>query len=129
MKALDNHLYAMLDHNNVITMLFDKSTLPEWADRNEQPDNPHTIRVIDVTDATPAPTVGMVYSNENGTFSPQAPAVDNRSYADKRKGSYPPIEMYLDGVVKGDQNQINRYIELCKSVKNRFPKPESKNGA
>lgn len=40
-----------------------------------------------------------------------------------RARSYPPITDYLDGVVKGDQQQIDKYIEQCNEVKKKFPKP------
>ncbi len=45
------------------------------------------------------------------------------TYADKRKAEYPPIENYLDGVVKGDQAQIDAYIAACQAVKDKYPKP------
>jgi hypothetical protein len=45
------------------------------------------------------------------------------SYADKRHAAYPPISDYLDGVVKGDQAQIDAYIAACKAVKTKYPKP------
>jgi hypothetical protein len=45
------------------------------------------------------------------------------NYAEARKLHYPPIEDYLDGVVKGDQSQIDDYISRCQAVKTRFPKP------
>ena len=41
-----------------------------------------------------------------------------------RRMHYPPIQDYLDGVVKGDQNQIDAYIAACLAVKARFPKPQ-----
>lgn len=44
------------------------------------------------------------------------------NYAESRKLHYPPIEDYLDGVVKNDQEQIEAYIAACKAVKARFPK-------
>lgn len=45
------------------------------------------------------------------------------SYAEKRKAEYPPMEDYLDGIVKGDQAQIDSYIEACRLVKLKYPKP------
>jgi len=45
-----------------------------------------------------------------------------KSYSDRRKESYPPATDYLDGVVKGDQAQIDKYIADCLAVKQRFPK-------
>lgn len=43
-------------------------------------------------------------------------------YKRLRKWSYPAIELYLDGVVKGDSKQIDDYISACREVKKRFPK-------
>lgn len=44
------------------------------------------------------------------------------SYAEKRAREYPPITDYLDGVVKGDQAQIDAYIAACQAVKAKYPK-------
>jgi len=44
------------------------------------------------------------------------------SYQEKRVMSYPPITEYLDGVVKGDQAQIDAYIAACLAVKDMYPK-------
>ena len=48
--------------------------------------------------------------------------VSANAYKEKRKESYPPATDYLDGVVKGDQGQIDKYIADCLAVKQRFPK-------
>ena len=45
-------------------------------------------------------------------------------YDYKRKDSYPPITDYLDGIVKGDQAQIDKYIADCLAVKAMYPKPQ-----
>ncbi len=44
-------------------------------------------------------------------------------YQRKRALEYPPATDYLDGVVKGDQAQIDAYIAACQAVKNKYPKP------
>ena len=44
------------------------------------------------------------------------------TYADLRWPEYPPYADYLDGVVKGDQLQIDKYIADCLAVKARHPK-------
>lgn len=44
-------------------------------------------------------------------------------YQRLRAAEYPPIVNYLDGVVKGDQAQINKYIADCLAVKAKYPKP------
>lgn len=48
----------------------------------------------------------------------------SKEYARLREAEYPPITDYIDGVVKGDQNQINAYISACQAVKNKYPKPD-----
>lgn len=45
-------------------------------------------------------------------------------YQRLRAREYPPITDYLDAVVKGDQAQIDKYIQDCLAVKARYPKPE-----
>ena len=40
-----------------------------------------------------------------------------------RRNEYPPIEEYIDGVVKGDQAQIDAYIAKCLEIKAKYPKP------
>ena len=48
--------------------------------------------------------------------------VDPNAYIAKRQAEYPPITDYLDGVVKGDQAQIDKYIADCLAVKTKYPK-------
>jgi hypothetical protein len=48
--------------------------------------------------------------------------VDPNAYKAKRQAEYPPITDYLDGVVKGDQTQIDKYIADCLAVKAKYPK-------
>ena len=43
-------------------------------------------------------------------------------YRQKRKYEYPPVTDYLDAVVKGDQEQIQAYIDACLAVKAKYPK-------
>lgn len=44
-------------------------------------------------------------------------------YQRDRAAEYPPITDYIDGVVKGDQTQIQAYIDACLAVKTKYPKP------
>jgi hypothetical protein len=48
--------------------------------------------------------------------------VDAHAYIAKRESEYPNITDYIDGVVKGDQAQIDKYIADCLAVKARHPK-------
>ena len=47
---------------------------------------------------------------------------DAQSYARSRASEYPRITDYRDGVVKGDQAQIDAYIAACQAVKAKYPK-------
>jgi hypothetical protein len=49
--------------------------------------------------------------------------IDAHAYIAKRQAEYPPMTDYLDGIAKGDQAQINKYIADCQAVKSRYPKP------
>mgnify|MGYP000580510270 CR=1 FL=1 len=40
-----------------------------------------------------------------------------------RKAEYPPIEDYIDGVVKGDDAQVAEYKAKCLEVKKQHPMP------
>ena len=48
--------------------------------------------------------------------------IDANSYIAKRQAEYPPMTDYLDGVAKGDQAQIDKYIADCQAVKAKYPK-------
>lgn len=45
-------------------------------------------------------------------------------YQRKRAAEYPPMADYLDGVVKGDQAQIDAYVAACLAVKAKYPKEQ-----
>ena len=48
--------------------------------------------------------------------------IDAHAYIAKRQAEYPPMTDWIDGMVKGDQAQINKYIADCQAVKSRYPK-------
>jgi hypothetical protein len=48
--------------------------------------------------------------------------IDSHAYIAKRQAEYPSFIDYLDGVVKGDQAQIDKYIADCNAVKAKYPK-------
>jgi hypothetical protein len=47
---------------------------------------------------------------------------DLKEYQRNRANEYPDFKEYLDGIVKGDQAQIDKYIADCLSVKAKYPK-------
>jgi hypothetical protein len=48
---------------------------------------------------------------------------DALEYQRLRAPEYPPITDYLDGIVKGDQEQVDAYVAACQAVKTKYPKP------
>ncbi len=44
------------------------------------------------------------------------------SYKILRAAEYPPAANYLDGIVKGDTAQVQKYINDCLAVKAKYPK-------
>ena len=48
--------------------------------------------------------------------------VASEAYKAKRAAEYPPMTDYLDGIVKGDNAQVQAYIDACLAVKNKYPK-------
>jgi hypothetical protein len=86
---------------------------------------PHTVFKKDYADKfIPAPEgVSVAWKHDGSNFIP--PLEDPQySYKTKRSTEYPNFIEYLDGVVKGDQAQIQAYIDACLAVKAKYPKPE-----
>jgi len=48
--------------------------------------------------------------------------LDAVAYIDQRRSEYPPVEDYLDAIVKGDEEQKQAYIDACLAVKAKYPK-------
>jgi hypothetical protein len=59
----------------------------------------------------------QTYQSIKNPSAPKEP-----SYKDKRQNEYPPVEDYLDGIVKGNQDQVKQYIDACKAVKAKYSK-------
>ena len=49
---------------------------------------------------------------------------EDTDYQRLRAKEYPDVKEYLDGIVKGNQEQIQAYIDQCLEVKAKYPKPE-----
>ncbi len=85
--------------------------------------------------------LGIVYDRDTDEVTETNPAADvdqtairaevarleteyaTNIYQRQRAAEYPPITDYIDGVVKGDQAQIDAYITACQAVKAKYPKP------
>jgi hypothetical protein len=48
---------------------------------------------------------------------------DAKLYQRQRAAEYPSINNYIDGIVKGDQAQVQAYIDACLAIKTKYPKP------
>ena len=60
----------------------------------------------------------------NVVFQQLKTAYINAEYQRKRVLEYPSIEDYIDGIVKGDEAQVQEYIDKCLAVKAKYPKYE-----
>jgi hypothetical protein len=47
---------------------------------------------------------------------------ESNQYQRNRANEYPDFKEYLDGIVKGDDAQIQKYINDCLAVKAKYPK-------
>jgi hypothetical protein len=82
------------------------------------PDNSvHFLDSADYEYLLPAGSV-QITDEEAETLRPKT----EPTYAEKRAAEYPPMADYIDGVVKGDQAQIDKYIADCLAVKAKYPK-------
>ena len=58
-----------------------------------------------------------------GDYSADKQAALTEAVHEARRAAYPPIEEYIDGVVKGDAAQVDAYKAKCLDVKKLFPLP------
>ena len=83
------------------------------ADKNtivtNHPDGTQTTEVVDWT------------AEENAAHA----AAEAIAWKSQREQAYPPHADYLDGIVKGDQAQVDKYIADCLAVKALYPKGDS----
>jgi hypothetical protein len=112
-------MYAIVKNNQIIGGASDVE-IAEWSVSNN-----------DGASYLPAPENFTVYGFKvvNGVVVEKT-AEDNQREKElanalaNRKAAYPPFADYLDGVVKGNQAQIDAYIAACQAVKTKYPKPE-----
>ena len=71
-------------------------------------------------DATPEETA--IIEADIVAFAAEQTERAKTQYQRDRAAEYPPMADYLDGIVKNDQAQINKYIADCLAVKNKYPK-------
>lgn len=61
---------------------------------------------------------------EEALFLEKRVALAAVEYRRQRAAEYPPMADYVDGIVKGDQAQVQAYVNACLAVKAKYPKPQ-----
>jgi len=84
------------------------------------------IRIADGA-SIPADPANTDYANylkwvADGNTATAADAIPDPTYQENRVSEYPPVADYLDGIVKADDLQVQKYIDDCQAVKDKYPK-------
>jgi hypothetical protein len=86
------------------------------------PANATTEQPLQAQDGKTINFVNSAWVYQDIPTSEPEPAPFVPTYKEKRTPEYPAYTDYLDGVVKGDQAQIDKYIADCLAVKAKYPK-------
>lgn len=82
--------------------------------------------VIYAYDETQTPKEGLIKITDEEAVLIRQQTIDvflnSLNYAEKRQAEYPPMAEYIDGIVKGDDAQVQEYINKCLAVKAKYPK-------
>jgi len=62
-----------------------------------------------------------VFTGNKPTWAELSVKINNEIARDNRKAEYPPMEDYIDGIVKSDTMQVDKYISDCQAVKDKYP--------
>ena len=65
---------------------------------------------------------GVTFATVESKQAEMKAEYDAQDYSRKRAAAYPSIYDYMDGIVKNDQAQIDKYIADSQAVKARYPK-------
>lgn len=98
---------------NYATILIFNYPNTQWAINNDS-----DYDTLDWHDSSPKPTKDELDALWQATLE----KINANAYKELRAREYPPITDYLDGLVKNDQAQIDKYIADCLAVKARHPK-------
>lgn len=92
--------------------------MPNYKDQNNQ------LHFLDNTeDAEKYLPVGCVEIPDSEAETLRQASIIPPTYQELRAVAYPPMSMYLDAVVKGDEWQKQTYIDECLAIKLKYPKP------
>ena len=102
-----------------INLCIDKLGLNANTYRLDKSDPPH--KFIEWTGSDPQPSQAELETAWAEIEADQKAT----QYQRDRQPEYPPMTDYLDGIVKGDQAQIDKYIADCLAVKEKYPKGDN----
>jgi len=109
--ALNNQIQAYLSQNNIVCSSGDYQTGQPEGETDQ-------VLVWNTDKLGVQPTQDQLDAAWNTKV-----AADNAiAYQSKRAAEYPNFNDYLDGIVKGDQVQVQAYIDACLAVKAKYPK-------
>ena len=98
---------------NYATILIFNYPNTQWAINNDS-----DYDTLEWHESSPKPTKDELDALWQTTLD----KINANAYIAKRASEYPPITDYIDGVVKGDQAQIDKYIADCLAVKAKYKK-------
>ena len=98
---------------NYATILIFNYPNTQWAINNDS-----DYDTLEWHESSPKPTKDELDALWQTTLD----KINANAYIAKRASEYPPITDYIDGVVKNDQAQIDKYIADCLAVKAKYPK-------
>jgi len=82
----------------------------------------NNLHFLDSTEFEHLLPVGCVQITDDEAEIIRLSKVVPLTYSELRAAKYPPMTDYLDGVVKNDQAQIDKYIADCLAVKAKYSK-------
>jgi hypothetical protein len=80
------------------------------------------IHFLDNTDFEYLLPEGCIRITDEEAQQTTASIIIPPNYQELRAAEYPPITDYLDGIIKGDIVQQQKYIDDCLAVKEKYPK-------
>lgn len=83
----------------------------------------HTVYDVTTGETTQVPFTPEEQAEFDSAKAAALAAEARTKYQRQRAAEYPPMTDYLDGIVKGDQAQVQAYIDACLAVKAKYPKP------
>jgi len=107
-----------LNYQQVLEKKFPKS---EWCDWEISDPNDYDTLVWNTT------TCDKPSKEELDRLILKLETSYSNTFREKRKEEYPPLSEFADAyywLQEGDDSKMNTYIQKCKDVKNKYPKPE-----